>query len=237
MVLQNGTFEGRRIVAAEALLPAMRAEIISSLSRTAEARPSFYGYGMGVGITSSGRVSIDHSGAFALGAATTYRMIPALGLGIVVLTNSAPIGLPEALAAEFTDRVELGRSSRDWLAAYGQVMAGLMAPVGTLAGKTPPAAPQPAADAALYAGTFANAYFGPAEVSAVDGRLVLALGPQRRLLPLAHWDGPVFTFTPSGENAPDGSRAAVRFTQSGTAPATAFTIDILDGDGMGTFSR
>ena len=41
------------------------------------------------------------SGAFTLGAATTFHVIPSANVGIVVLTNAAPIGVPELLAAEF----------------------------------------------------------------------------------------------------------------------------------------
>ena len=37
--------------------------------------------------------------AFSLGAGTNVVIIPSAGVGIVVLTNAAPTGAPEALAA------------------------------------------------------------------------------------------------------------------------------------------
>ncbi|MDZ4051717.1 MAG: serine hydrolase domain-containing protein, partial [Phenylobacterium sp.] len=67
LILQNGTFEGREIVAAKALLPAITAQTISSHSFAPDARPDYYGFGFGVGITPAGRTAIKHSGAFALG--------------------------------------------------------------------------------------------------------------------------------------------------------------------------
>ena len=101
LVLQNGKFEGRQIIPSDALLPAVTAEIISTHSSAVDARPSFYGYGFGVGITPAGRTMISHSGAFALGAGTHYAMIPSAGIGIVVLTNAAPSGSAEALGCVF----------------------------------------------------------------------------------------------------------------------------------------
>lgn len=238
LLLQEGKLDGREIIPAAALLPAMRAEVISSLSRVPDARPSFYGYGIGVSISSSGRVSLDHSGAFAMGAGTTYRLVPSLGLGIVVLTNAQPVGAAEAVAAEFMDQVELGRSSRDWFAAYNQIMAPLMAPVGSLAGKAPPPNPVGAAALDLYVGRYENPYFGAAEVTQKDNALVIALGPDGvKRFPLAHWDGNTFSFVPSGENEPAGSKAAVVFTQTGSERANELAIDYLNGEGLGNFVR
>lgn len=238
LVLQQGTYEGREIVPADALLPAMRAEMISSPSRTPESRPGFYGYGIGVSISSTGRVSLDHSGAFAMGAGTTYRLLPSLGIGIAVLTNAEPIGAAEAVAAEFMDLVETGRSSRDWFAAYSQLMAPLMAPAGSLAGRTAPANPVPPAALSLYAGSYYNPYFGTARITEKNGALEVSLGPDgAKTYPLAPWEGNTFAFTPIGENEPTGSRAAATFSQSGQEPAGELTIDYLNSEGLGHFVR
>lgn len=50
-----------------------------------------------------GRLRLGHSGAFALGAATTVELIPSEHLDIVVLTNAYPIGVAEGVAFTFTD--------------------------------------------------------------------------------------------------------------------------------------
>ncbi len=118
MVTQGGKFEGREVIDAKALLAAMTAQTISNHSGTLDARPGFYGYGFNVHTTSAGRISIGHSGGFSLGAATNFAILPSVGIGIVVLTNAAPIGVAETLATQFMDLVQFGKIERDWLAGY-----------------------------------------------------------------------------------------------------------------------
>lgn len=237
LVLANGSYEGQTLIPEAALLPAARAEIISSPSAALDARPSMYGYGIGVGITSSGRVSLDHSGAFSSGAATSYRMLPSQKLGIVVLTNAEPTGAPEAVGADFMDRVETGRVSRDWYAAYHPLLAALNAPAGSLAGKTAPAAPQASAPVARLVGTYASPYYGRATITRVGDGLELTLGPARLRYALSHWDGNIFAFAPSGENEAPGSRAALTFTTGRRGKVRDFRIDYLDEAGQSRFVR
>jgi CubicO group peptidase (beta-lactamase class C family) len=237
LVLQNGRFEGREIVAAGALLPAIGAEMISSHAFAPAARPGFYGYGFGVAVSPSGRIEIKHSGAFAMGAGTTYAMLPSAGVGIVVLTNAAPTGAAEALANDFTDLVQFGKVERDWFAAYGPMMAPLMAPSGVLVGVVPPVDPVPAARPSEYVGTYANAYYGPAEILRRGDGLVLKIGPAAREYPLAHWSGHAFTLSPSSENQTDGSLSLATFGNMGPAGARALTLEYLDENGLGTFVR
>jgi CubicO group peptidase (beta-lactamase class C family) len=233
LVLQNGKFEGRQIIPVDALLPAVTAEIISTRSSAVDARPGFYGYGFGVGITPAGRTMISHSGAFALGAGTHYAMIPSTGVGIIVLTNAAPSGAAEALGAYFTDLVQFGMVTRDWFAAYAPIMAGLMAPTGDLVGKSPPANLAPAAKLSSYVGVYANPYFGSAEIADVSGHLELKLGLSNTPYTLTHWDGDVFSVSPSSENQTDGSLSSVTFRQAGKE----LKIEYLDGNGLGLFLR
>ena len=68
-------------------------------------------------------MSFSHSGGFSLGAATNFVILPSAGVGIVVLTNAAPTGAAEALAAEFMDLVQFGKIERDWLPAYSRLLA------------------------------------------------------------------------------------------------------------------
>jgi CubicO group peptidase (beta-lactamase class C family) len=237
LVLQNGKFEGRQIIPADALLPAVTAEVISTHSSAVDARPSFYGYGFGVGITPAGRTMINHSGAFALGAGTHYALIPSAGVGIIVLTNAAPSGSAEALGAYFTDLVQFGMVTRDWFAAYAPIMAGLMAPTGDLVGKSPPANPAPAATLSSYVGVYANPYFGSAEIADESGHLELKIGQSGTRYTLTHWDGDVFSVRPSSENQTDGSLSSVTFKQAGKEPARELKIEYLDGNGLGLFLR
>jgi CubicO group peptidase (beta-lactamase class C family) len=237
MVLQNGRHEGQQIVDAAALLQAVIPQIVSSPAYAMDARAGFYGFGFGISMQPSGRTTISHSGAFALGAATNYLLIPSAHVGIAVLSNAAPTGAVEALAMEFADLVQYGRSTRDWVSAYGALFEPLEAPFGDLVGKNPPSSPSPAKDLALYIGTYANDYFGDVVVSTGrDNQLVLRVGPARQEYDLTHWDGDRFTFILRNENANPGSISKVEF--SGTPQnMTALTVEYFNTNGLGVFTR
>ena len=237
MVLQGGVFDGKRIVAADALLPAVTAQVVSSPSHAAAARAGFYGYGFNVGTLASGRVSLSHSGAFALGAATNYVMIPSLGVGITVLSNAAPIGAVEALGMEFADLVQFGVVTRDWLAGYGALMQPMSAATGSLVGKSPPPHAAPAGHMGDYAGTYHNDYFGDLMVVRRGDALMLVVGPKQAEYRLSHWDGDAFTFEPSGENANPGSISKVSFIRNAGGRAAKVDVEFFDGTGWGMFVR
>ena len=86
-------------------------------------------------------------------------------------------------------------------------------------------------------GTYANAYFGPAEVVADEDRLELLLGPDLRALPLTHWDGDTFVAYPVTENQPAGSVSRVDFVIDDASGAASVTVEHLNEMGMGTFDR
>lgn len=234
-ILGGGTYEGREIVPETALAPAMTPEIISSRSLNVEARTGTYGYGFSVTVSPSGRVMVDHSGAFILGAGTNFVLMPSEKLGIVVLTNAQPTGVPEALSASFMDLVQFGAVTRDWLTAYGPLISPLYTPLGALAGKPKPDNPLPAQPLSAYVGTYANSYYGDAQISAEGGGLVLTIGPAPVKAALDHWSGDVFTFRPTGESAPRGSLSQVTFKGSGTGET--MTIEFYNENGLGTFAR
>ena len=232
MVLQGGMFNGKQVVSSAALLPAVTAQIITSPTANMAARPDLYGYGFNIGSQPSGRVTISHSGAFAYGAGTNFLLIPSLGLGIIALTNAAPSGAAEALTASFADLVQFGTITRDWYTGYHARTAGVSAPVGKLVGKSVPADRVIPSNLQIYTGIFENTYYGAAEILLHSARLTLKIGPQGKLYPLRHWDGSVFVYTPTGENAPEGSIAALTFT----SPAS-FSNDFYTESGMSQFVR
>jgi CubicO group peptidase (beta-lactamase class C family) len=237
MVMQGGAYNGQPIVAKDALLPAVTAEIISGHAPSMTARPSLYGYGFGVGIQPSGMIALSHSGGFASGVATNVLMIPSAGIGIVTLSNAWPIGAVEALDAAFADLVQYGLVTRDWMHDYGMVTASMTAVTGSLAGKPPPDHPAPAASLQSYAGVYANDYVGNAEIMQRGDGLVLKIGPKGMEFPLRHWDGNQFVYTPTGENAPDGSVSTVTFKLGATGAAEAVSIEFFAASGRGDFTR
>ena len=236
MVLQDGTYEGKPVIAPKALLPAISAQMISSPSPAIDARPGFYGYGFNVSITPAGRVQLSHSGAFSSGAATAFTLLPSAGVGIIVLTNAWPVGAPETLAAEFSDLVQFGKIERDWLAAYGPRLMAVNRPEGSLVGKERPSNPAPAAKLSDYVGTYSSNYYGKLEIVRSGEGLAVRLGPAAKQYALAHWDGDAFTFEPSSENETDGSISLATFNKE-AAGFGAVTIEYLNENGLGTFAR
>ncbi|MFP3343848.1 serine hydrolase [Halomonas sp. SIMBA_159] len=237
LVLSSGRFEGQQLIAPEALVPALSPHSISGHPSDAADRAGTYGYGFGVGVRPSGRVVLSHSGAFAFGAATSYSMLPDLGLGVIVLTNASPTGLPEALTASFLDRAEFGVEQRDWLAAYGPRIAPLSAPVGDMVGVAPQAEPSEPRSAGAYTGDYNNAYFGAAKVRETADGLVLEVGPAPQRLRLNHWDGDRFVAFPVTENQPEGSVSLVEFTMGADGQAESVTVEHLNEAGLGGFHR
>lgn len=233
LLLAMGEHEGKPLFTPEAMLPALSPQAFSGRPHAADARPGFYGYGFNVGVNTSGRTAFNHSGAFTLGAGTHIQFIPSADIAIVVLTNGGPIGVAEGIAFEFMDIVQYGSPTRDWFAAFNGLMAHYYDPVGDLAGQTPPADAAPAQALADYAGTYANDYFGPIEITAEADNLQLAIGPRGDTFPLQHWQGDVFAMTPSSENAPKGSLSSVVFDRA----AGTIHIDYLDANGLATWTR
>lgn len=225
LLLAQGRWRGRQLVGADALQAAL----------SPQAPGGAYGYGFNVGTLGEGGPRMNsHSGAFQLGAATCFMMVPALDAGVIVLTNSWPIGVPETLCRQFMDLAQGGRQTRDWWGAYNKALSGLVDPVGSLVGKAPPAAPVPPKALAGYAGRYRSDYFGTLQVEAVEGRaLRLALGPVPQVYPLRHWNGDDFIFHPSNESAAPGSISLARFDVAGRS----LWLEFYDTSGLGRFMR
>lgn len=232
--LANGKYNGRQVIDRTALLEMRHPNLVSNPISSPTARASFYGFGMGVSYDETGRLRLSHSGAFASGAATSYVLLPSEHLGIVVLTNGMPIGVPETLGAEFMDLAELGSIQRDWFAGYTPIFAALFGNPSALSNQTAPTIARPAQPDPAYVGTYANPYYGTAFVRRDGGSLVMELGPHQERFTLAHWDGDVFSYMPRGENAVGIS--AVTFGKN-AAGATTFTVEYLNATKLGTFTR
>jgi hypothetical protein len=103
-------------------------------------------------------------------------------------------------------------------------------PEGSLVGVPRPTNPAPASrPLAGFAGSYANAYHGPALITLESGALMLGIGSDRR--PLEHWDGDLFTFTMYNENATPGTVSKASFA------GNSVTLEWFDQDGVGTFVR
>jgi CubicO group peptidase (beta-lactamase class C family) len=230
MVLADGSHDGRSIIDAKALLPALTPQIVSSPATEPAMRSGFYGFGFNVSASSAARMELSHSGAFELGAGANFLILPSADVAIVALTNATPSGVPEALTAEFADLVQFGEVREDWYGLYSRIFAEMEKPFGSLTGNQPPANSVPPAPLASYTGTYANDYWGPARVTERDGRLRLALG-SRLDVPLMHWVGNTFTFEFVSENAPPGTVSMATFD------GNKLTLEYYDKFNKGTFVK
>jgi CubicO group peptidase (beta-lactamase class C family) len=233
LLVNHGMFEGKQVIAAapldEAHLPAM------ITGYAPNGAPSFYGLGWNVGYGGDARHSISHSGAFAMGAGTTVNISLDDKLGVIVLTNGAPVGVSEALANAFMDNAILGAPRYPWQEVFTGIFAQMAADGISHNFDTPPADAGPAAADAAYAGSFTNDFYGPIEVVAAADGLDLLIGPNRRSFRLTHFDRDTFTFETIGENA--SGLSGVSFALDGAGKARSVWIEAFDKSGLGTFAR
>jgi len=231
-----GKFDGRQLVAAQALAETHKPQFVFGLSPD-QGRLSSYGLGWNVSVERGGRVFWKHSGGFSLGERTEVAVLPVEQIAIVVLSNGGNTGVPEGLTESFFDLVIDGKLQRDWL-EFANRMAAEDAKKEFAAERDYshlPEQPTPALKPAAYIGKYANALFGEIEVAEKEGGFVLRLGPKAMEFALRHWDRDTFTYQPTGESA--GGPTGVRFAVAPDGKADRVLIEFLDVHGQGTFTR
>jgi CubicO group peptidase (beta-lactamase class C family) len=234
--LANGKFEGKQIVDEKALTETHHPQMLTGFSPFT-GLPSFYGLGWNVSYDDQGRLRLNHSGAFALGAATYVNLVPAKQLGIVVLTNAYPIGIAEALGTTFVDTALYGKPTQDWLAIFKQAFSNPAA-VGTVLGfdySKPPASPAPALRNSAYVGRYTNDFFGEISIIEKDGGLATVQGPENKTFPMRHYNRDTFTYETEGENAV--GRSGITFTIGPDGKAVQAVVENLNVRGEGVFKR
>lgn len=222
--LNGGQLDGEQIVDADALAETKRLHINSRQEADPADPVSGYGLGWNVGqaMAEPSLTQWSHSGAFSAGASTTTRLLPEIGLGVVVLTNAQPVGAAEAIADTYIDVLLHGEASMEWARLWGENVAPLLEPLPVETPADP--APQRADDA--YLGTYANDYVGDAVVrAAAQGNgLELAMGPGgASVFPLEHLEGDRFTFADFPE-IPD-SRTVLQFRFDGGTQASELVLE------------
>ncbi|MGW8777992.1 serine hydrolase [Streptomyces sp. NPDC055796] len=229
--LAGGTLDGKRIIPADTLAATHLPHILSQPPTPPLDHTGFYGLGWNVSYDDAGRLRLSHSGAFELGANTNVTMLPLEKLGIVVLTNGAPVGVADAIAMDFFDTAEHGGPTTDWLPLFAELYAQQLGPGPSATDYAhPPAGAKPARADSAYTGTYVSPYYGKLTVTAnAGGGLTLALGPKPMRFPLTHYDGDTFSYVTTGENAV--GRTGVVF-KDGTV-----RIEYLDATHLGTFTK
>ncbi len=236
--LAHGRLDGETIIDPAALRQTHEPLILTRAAASTSEHPGYYGLGWNVGHDPSGRPRLGHSGAFALGAGTTVTLYPEDDIGIVVLTNGAPYGLAEATAQSFFDLLfNRGELARDWLDAYFDLFSALWAEERAFMRdySYPPLSPAPARGDEAYCGTYSNPYFGTLRVTAGPAGLTIWLGPRPEAFALTHWDGDLFVFETTGENALGLSGAEL--IVGAHDQAEGLVLERYNQEGLGVFRR
>ena len=121
--LAGGAFDGKQLIAADAIA-ATHVPLMERGNNEVSGVPEFYGLGWDINYSRHG-VTWRHAGAFSAGARTVGILLPESDLGIVVVANAFPTGVPEAVAETFLDLVFEGEPSRDWLKGWNAYFSGL----------------------------------------------------------------------------------------------------------------
>lgn len=175
---------------------------------------------------------IWHNGGTLMKTMVAY--VPEQKIGIVVLSNYVT-QLPELLAFRFFD-LYAGKPVKD-LSVEG--LKELEKAKKEEKAKKPaaPKNPAPALPLEKYAGDYANDIYGKINVSVVDGRLTIVIGPKKVKMALNHWDKDIFSinYPVYGVDLDDGFAI---FQVDPQSKVTGVNIDSLDqDDDLGVFKR
>jgi CubicO group peptidase (beta-lactamase class C family) len=226
--LNDGELDGTQIIDGAALDETHRAHMNSRA--TGDPSEPIREYGLGWDLSQNeadpALVQWAHSGAFTQGAGTTVRLLPQLGLGVIVLTNAAPVGGAEAIADAYIDTLLHGTQTQDWLTLWSTRFA----PITTPPEIPVPTNPAPAKANSAYVGTYRNDYYGTVVIAEKDGGLVMRWGPtQATELPLEHYDGDVFLYVDSPEVAGAKTPLAFQFGTGARASSLVLGSDTANG--------
>jgi len=234
--LGGGVVGAKRLIAQQAI-DETHAPVMARGQNPVTGAASFYGLGWNVEFGRHG-LTWGHAGAFSVGARTLVSVYPKARLGIVILTNAFPSGVPEGIADSFADLAFDGKIEKDWLSGWNGAYEALFGPaIAAAKAKYAPALhPSPALSNGAYAGRYANAYIGDVFVAEVDGNLQLKVGPGAgRTYALKPFSRDLFLYFPSPE-APDMPNA-VQFSIGADGKASDVTVESLNDIGLGVLTR
>jgi CubicO group peptidase (beta-lactamase class C family) len=223
--LENGSFEGQRIVTPENL----------AVTRTPKVGISdvmSYALGWVIRQTPNGAIVWHNGGTSSFGA--YIGMVPDKNVGVIVLTNATNVGFPDAIGLWTLDRI-LGNPRTDHVANALQAAKAQFESANRLFVK--PASPRPFPPLAPLAGTFAHPSFGKVAVTLEGGTLVMDIQATGSRLKLEPWNGDVFTaqlmplgrFAAMVENLGPLPNGFVQFQIDKDAKLNLFRLSLDDG--------
>lgn len=239
--LAGGKFEGRQFIKTVALDETHKPHMLSDYD-PATGKGSFYGLCWGTSQDNAGRIFWKHSGEFVLGARSVVSLCPSENLGIAILVNAAPNGIPEGLEHDFYDLVFQGQlvppgGYTDWV-DFANDQFTLLTKKELSQDPTnyhqKPSGYKPPLDLGVYAGVYHNKLYGTLVVTQEKGKLVMKLGPKGVTFPLSHYTANTFYFVTQGEMR-SGDSGAVFQVADGVA--SKVTLHCYNNEGLGEFTR
>ncbi|HOW86832.1 MAG TPA: serine hydrolase [Candidatus Aminicenantes bacterium] len=207
-------------------------------------RSNFSGYALGFRVSDyRGRRLVNHTGGLS-GYVSRVVMVPELGLGIAVLTNQESDEAYNSVIYAVLDQA-MGAPAYDWAAAYLKVReraeAGTDESLAAAEARRDRAA-KPSLPLAAYAGPYADAWYGPIDVtlegSGEAARLVMSFAKSPGLVgDLEHWSRETFVarWRDRGLRADayvtfvlDADGAVVEARMKPFSPDTDFSFDFQD---------
>jgi CubicO group peptidase (beta-lactamase class C family) len=203
-------------------------------------RTHFSAYGLGWFLEDyDGFKFVGHDGGL-LGMVTVVRMIPELGLGVIVLSNQqspAVAAISSQILKSYT-----GGTDRDWVAYVVERVAKKReesaASVASGAAAHPTAAPLDAAQLAAHEGTYVDPWRGVATIRNEGGRLTLTFSRTERMsgplepvgteLFVVRWSDRTLEADAYVRFATGFDGAITGFTMRAVSPATDFSFDFQD---------
>jgi len=226
MQLNGGALAGMRVAGDEALAATHAATTVIG---DGEAGPTAYALGWET-YGYLGRRVVQHGGDYSNGVSTVISMVPADGVGIVVLTNAFPEGhaLATALTKTLYDLYIEGQPQEDWLTEAQLLQEDLEGsirdPYEHLPQQAPPAAASPRARS-VYRGVYISDYYGRVTVRRGAGAglsVKLGRGVTLRYVP---WNGDTW-------RQPESDTAAIFTVNGGRAVRVKIMqLDFLGRDG------
>ncbi|HXG58448.1 MAG TPA: serine hydrolase [Thermoanaerobaculia bacterium] len=200
--LGDGTFEGKKLVSAEALAETKTPHTIIRIegsSRDVHPVTNILTYGLGWNVSDyRGELLVSHGGALN-DFRTQVALLPKQKAGVVVMTNIDRGWGAIAIRNALLDLL-VGRSDRDWSAHFLALDKRLIEE-GEKAKREREAKrhrdTRPSREMEAYAGTYESPSHGAAAVVLENGRLILRWS--RLEIPLAHWHYDVFRATTPDE--------------------------------------
>jgi CubicO group peptidase (beta-lactamase class C family) len=189
--LGGGSYRGRQLIRPGTVKELHTPQTVmrsDSVSERMFPHTHFRAYGLGWYLQDyHGRKLVHHSGSINF-TRTHVGMVPAEGIGVVVMANLSTSNLQQALMYRVLDAL-LGLPVRDWSAEY-LVLARRSDEASARQARATEAArvgdTRPSLRLEDYAGTYRSQIYGDARVALEQGRLVLEYAPDYTA-DLAHW--------------------------------------------------